>query len=956
MTTNADASQPDDASVSTDATAAVGAPTSVYHKILDWSVDKLEPWQQDALRRSVAGEQPSESAIQFLQEHAVEAAMKPLEALLVDAPTPDDPDPTTETADAAATDAEIVALEPLSDEHMPDSSSTAPPVAIHRVRHVTGVNRLKPDAEIELSPVGLNVIYGYNGSGKSGYTRILKQACHSRLPEPIISDVTKGGSETPVAEITYAVDGIKETHLWDLNKPSQDENLPRVAVYDLRSGLTSVQRTGSEVIVNAPGIDGLQTLINYYKDIASALRIRQSLEVASHTPEIIASAVTPKVRSAMDRIGTKGAIDTVLALALLSEAEAGLMASLPKEINQLRADETKALIKALGLGVTQIEREASLLTVAAERIAPAQVAALRKVCEQIKSLKTQQEERTEVAIESPHHLSVHGEHWRTMWDAATQYATQEAYPDLDRYPSPEMERCVLCQQTLSPETKITLDRLATEAAANTEAALRRAESARATLLAAMKESISTEKLSDALIDTLMEENAPTSETPGVDGGTQNEPKVSERLRLARLSLSEIVETPDTETSLLELGNLALVLTKTIQTLAGLKKSKMDKISELQKDSSDPKLLSEKIALLAELKERALLTEHLDALIDAHNSKIRVRALNDAISSCGTGAVSSAITKLSTEYIDDVCKIFEANLLELSDGDIKVVMNRTGTAKGVSRTALSISKVESTEHGLDRILSEGEVRVVALAAFLADAALLGDASAMILDDPVTSLDHNYQRAVAARIVKEARVRQVIVFTHSSTFTADASVALNNDTALQYIEGASEAHEPEYRFIEIARDTNSGLAGIKVEGVGHPINNFRKYFPLLEQLLKEVKSTSETGDPSAYLASVEKFAQNMRKAWEIGVEEWLVAGVVRRNRQSITTDNVIQKLVGITHSEVAHVKIGMSEESYFLHSTAELSERTPASPDALQQRLEDLKTWRKTVETRQKSIVL
>ena len=65
------------------------------------------------------------------------------------------------------------------------------PVSLVNLRHETGVNALAPGQELDFGgPTGLTVIYGDNGSGKSGYSKILKRACRSRHPQPpILHDV-----------------------------------------------------------------------------------------------------------------------------------------------------------------------------------------------------------------------------------------------------------------------------------------------------------------------------------------------------------------------------------------------------------------------------------------------------------------------------------------------------------------------------------------------------------------------------------------------------------------------------------------------------------------------------------------------------------------------------------------------------------------------------------------------
>jgi wobble nucleotide-excising tRNase len=46
---------------------------------------------------------------------------------------------------------------------------------------------------------------------------------------------------------------------------------------------------------------------------------------------------------------------------------------------------------------------------------------------------------------------------------------------------------------------------------------------------------------------------------------------------------------------------------------------------------------------------------------------------------------------------------------------------------------------------------------------------------VFDDPISSLDHKWRDKVAKRLVEEARVRQIIVFTHDLIFLNDIEEA-------------------------------------------------------------------------------------------------------------------------------------------------------------------------------------
>ena len=81
----------------------------------------------------------------------------------------------------------------------------------------------------------------------------------------------------------------------------------------------------------------------------------------------------------------------------------------------------------------------------------------------------------------------------------------------------------------------------------------------------------------------------------------------------------------------------------------------------------------------------------------------------------------------------------------------------------------MSTIDITPH-------EGEQRAIAIASFLAELRLAGHNGGIVFDDPVSSLDHNWRKRVADRLVDEATCRQVIVLTHDTTFLADLHDAI------------------------------------------------------------------------------------------------------------------------------------------------------------------------------------
>jgi ABC-type uncharacterized transport system ATPase subunit len=71
-------------------------------------------------------------------------------------------------------------------------------------------------------------------------------------------------------------------------------------------------------------------------------------------------------------------------------------------------------------------------------------------------------------------------------------------------------------------------------------------------------------------------------------------------------------------------------------------------------------------------------------------------------------------------------------------------------------------------GVAQVLSDGEQRVLSMAFFLAELAVSTNRSAIVLDDPATSLDQVRCEYLAQRLAGESRERQVIVFTNDLAF--------------------------------------------------------------------------------------------------------------------------------------------------------------------------------------------
>ena len=145
--------------------------------------------------------------------------------------------------------------------------------------------------------------------------------------------------------------------------------------------------------------------------------------------------------------------------------------------------------------------------------------------------------------------------------------------------------------------------------------------------------------------------------------------------------------------------------------------------------------------------------------------------------------------------------------------------------------------------------------------------------MVIDDPVSSLDHIRRERVARRLIEEAKKRQVIVLTHDMMLYTDVEaqatehqVPLSRCLLRRVPEG--------YGYVE------DGLAPWQARTVAQRLH-------VLEHThLPELRTLHEDKDLS-YRERSRGFGELLRETWERLIEEQLFGNVVVRFRPSVDT---------------------------------------------------------------------
>jgi hypothetical protein len=175
-----------------------------------------------------------------------------------------------------------------------------------------------------------------------------------------------------------------------------------------------------------------------------------------------------------------------------------------------------------------------------------------------------------------------------------------------------------------------------------------------------------------------------------------------------------------------------------------------------------------IARVAELRDAHRLSLELDAVL-ARRADVETRQrLFGCKDGLDTRPISTCATRLRRELVTP--ELRDGIMDEISALDLDEVPFRFDEASDRGRNYFDMVLDTPRQANKARVLSEGEQRALGIACFFAEMKRIPGTHGIIVDDPVSSLDHQRLRKVAQRLVAEAATgRQVVIFTHHLVFS-------------------------------------------------------------------------------------------------------------------------------------------------------------------------------------------
>lgn len=850
---------------------------SALKEILEWSKTRAK-WQRDALRRRIVNGSFTKNDVEELLAICLDETEK---------------------------------YAPLLEQHTVPEKVAGSPVSLAKISQPTGINALATDQQIGFAENGLTVVYGDNGSGKSGYVRILKDACRSRDERfEILPDINSTSKEKQSANISFRTGGIEQSIEWTPREETPS-NLASISIFDSGSARTHLDREHDVAYTPFPML-----VLRDLAELCDVIKTKLNNRIQQLQAQTPATILSPSINSETAAGAFLHSITSDTKKTALSQ-----LINLTKEEDKRRKILQEDLAGDPAKIALRLNSQLTRLQALTKLIDKFGIAVSEQNFSKIAGLRKDLANNALLAKTASQHLfsksplpDIGGANWKTLWEAARKYSDETAYPQQVFPETSEDDKCVLCQQALSAEARDRQSSFEIFIKGTTKSDEATAQLALNNFLTEISNAQTSSSISDD-IETLLKDEL---------GEADIAIFLKQFVSAATARLINIQKGED--------ASLALPV-KLQPDLERVIESLKKRISDLNSAAGS----EQRVTLLLELKglEDRITLKILASDIEAEIGRMKeIKKLKESIRSTAKNAVTIKNKELSDKLVTDALRsrfAREVQKLNITQMPIELRKEQDRNAQSFFRVSL----VGNPKADIGKILSEGEHRCVALAAFMAELVTANDRSGIVFDDPMSSLDHLFRSRVAQRLVEEANHRQVIVFTHDLTFL------------FEIVKKAEDVGK-DIKFQTInRRPSGPGFVEdnlpFKAQSAGQMENGIRS-------LLKTLKG-SFTNKPQGEKSMIAQgIIAQTRIAWEQGIAEFITPVLSRFDRS--VKPNSLFKLLALQESDIIAVSAARSRLSEDVHASPETLNPAETTHSQLVQELDLFRDWLFDLKRRQK----
>lgn len=793
----------------------------------------------------------------------------------------------------------------ITAQDVPGRSQTGKAVRLLGVTDVSGVNALLPGQRLSFGDSGLTIIYGDNGSGKSGYARLIRQAVTARIKADLLGDVFATEQADRGASFAYKVGDADGT--WSLADASS-RDLSAVRFYDEECGDAYVT-SAAEISYRPSALTLLDRLSRACDVVQQELTKRLAANTTSRPDLPLLAAGTP-AKAFLDGLSADTTQTQIDDAAKLDHDHESLLSQKLQELARLQGSDPRKERARLTQLATSWRTVKEYVDSLGGALNAKELDVLREVKSTAVGLRAAAEVASERTFDAEPLAGIGSAVWRALWEAARQYSVAEAYRDNEFPAVQDGSVCVLCEQPLSPEGAHRLVRF------------------------------------EEFIQDSTSRDADTAERGlGIWRDT------AEQIQRTPLAVTTALghlqlggqEVADVEAWFLGIATAAVGVAEWIDgarpdlppapaqspsaTVERRRQAVVDAAAALDELTFNERLdiARSDVAELQAVAQLHAATPALTAEVERLKMRSQIEAARRLADTTG---ITRKATALTTEHVTTIVRdqfTRETERLSLR----KVTLDPTGGRRDATLEHRPRLLGATIDADIDDVLSEGEQTALGLAGFLTEVEFDESKSSVVLDDPVSSLDAGRRSRVARRLVELAQDRQVIVFTHEATFVTALTKAAR-DLAVETTERAIMRQGDRPGLVTDKHPWNVKDIPARIDWLGAELARLRKARSQL--------------DSEEYTRRAQEWGGRLSQAWERAVNLNVVNELVDRGTNEVRPLK-FRMLVGVTEQDNVDYQSGYAKASEWAprHDQAPEVNFIAPEPDELEAELTRFTGW-------------
>lgn len=660
---------------------------------------------------------------------------------------------------------EDAALIQLVNERTPIAFDEIPIVAadsaislnLNAIHSIENVNALVTGQEINIDK-NLTAIYGNNGSGKSGYIRLLNNTFNSRGDKSLLGNVfSETPSGSPKCKFVFQSTGAPYEKEFPSDKGCLEFSM--YSTFDIQSVKVHLD-DDNQLNFTPSGFEFFEKVLQLFE----ALKAKLNNNIQASRPQnnfIIHFQNENVFKNHIAQLGANSNIEEITKLADYTEADAIQLEEIKAKIAALKALNVQVQIAGLEKILRDLLQVMQRQQLILDSLTKEKVEYCIGLIDAYQRLQALSQSEGIKSLENYNIDLISSPQWRDFIVAAKNYTTaieQNREGNL-LYPT-DKDYCVFCLQPLTEKENVLI---------NTYWQFLKSEAERE-LNRTLQKIKDVEKELKGLYPVKFDETLALYEYLN---------PIDPVLVVKWKALVSNTET--TRQNLIQnLSNLNQELavssfidhTSDFNILSLQIKQEIDALFA-KKPDQEIESLTFKLLLLT---DKSLLSKLLPDVVKFISAHLWANAAEHSLSAFRTNTLTTFQGALFAQHITDkYSTTFNEECKKLNAPSVVDISQQNSKAK-------SFRKLLVAKQTASQVLSEGEQRAISLADFLTEVQLNPNNRGVIFDDPVTSLDHERRAIIAKRLVELSETKQVIIFTHDISFFAKLTSFAETNAAI------------------------------------------------------------------------------------------------------------------------------------------------------------------------------